>query len=53
MQGPKFDFYVNDQLIHSRQDDSFAQGDIGVMALTVIDQPGTDVAFDNASVTEK
>jgi hypothetical protein len=51
MTGPKFDFYVNDQLIGSREDASFAQGDIGVMALTVIDQPGTDVVFDDASVT--
>lgn len=50
MSGSKFDFYVNDQLIGSREDASFTQGDIGVMALTVIDQPGTDVVFDDASV---
>jgi len=53
MKGAKFEFYVNDQLIGSREDASFTAGDIGAMALTVIDQPGTDVAFDNASVTEK
>ena len=50
--GNKSEYYVNDQLIGSREDDSFAQGDVGVLALTVIDQPGTDVVFDNASVTE-
>ena len=53
MNGPKLDFFVNDQPISSREDATISQGDIGVMALTVIDQPGTDVVFDNASVTEK
>ena len=53
MKGKKLEYYVNDQLINTREDASFAQGDIGVMALTVIDQPGTDVVFDNANVTEK
>lgn len=51
MKGEKIDYYVNDQLIQSREEKDFASGDIGVFALTVIDQPGTDVAFDNVNVT--
>ena len=27
------------------------QGDIGLFALTLIDEPGTDIAFDNVKVT--
>ncbi len=52
MNGEKLTFYVNDQEVASREDKTFLEGDIGVLALTVIDAPGTDVAFDNVSVTE-
>ena len=51
MKGEKIDYYVNDQLIQSRTEKDFLSGDIGVFALTVIDEPGTDVAFDNVNVT--
>jgi len=52
MQGDQLSFFVNDQLISSRQDGMFASGDIGVLALTLIDAPGTDVSFDNVRVSE-
>ncbi len=51
MQGTKLSFFVNDQFIASREDSLFASGDIGVFALTLIDAPGTDVAFDNVRVS--
>jgi len=52
MQGAKLSFFVNDQFITSREDELFASGDIGVFALTLIDAPGTDIAFDNVLVSE-
>ena len=52
MNGDKFVFYVNDQQLGQQQDSSFASGDVGVFAMTFIDKPGTDVAFDNVSITE-
>lgn len=51
MRGNELSFFVNDQPISSKQDDTFASGDIGVFALTLIDKPGTDVSFDNVRVT--
>lgn len=51
MQGEKFTFFVNDQEITSIEDKQFGEGDIALFALSVIDQPGTDVTFDNFSVT--
>lgn len=51
MQGDTFTFFVNDQQLSQRQDKSFDSGDIGLFALTLIDAPGTDVSFDNVSVT--
>jgi hypothetical protein len=52
MQGDKLSFFVNDQLVSSREDGTFTSGDIGVFALTLIDAPGTDVSFDNVRVSE-
>lgn len=52
MTGNKFVFYVNDQQLGQQTDDSFASGDIGVFAMTFIDKPGTDVAFDNVRISE-
>jgi hypothetical protein len=53
MKGEAFNIFVNNQLVVSRENEKlFDAGDIGVFALTVIDQPGTDVVFDNVSVTE-
>jgi hypothetical protein len=52
MRGETLKFFVNDQLISTREQAvEFKSGDIGVVALTVIDKPGTEIAFDNASVT--
>lgn len=51
MQGSALSYYVNDQLITSKEDRLFDSGDIGVLALTLIDAPGTDISFDNVSVT--
>ncbi len=50
MQGDQFTFLVNGQQIAQKQDAAFGAGDIGLLALTLIDAPGTDVAFDNVSV---
>jgi hypothetical protein len=51
MKEDTFTFFVNDQQVLQKQDKSFDIGDIGLFALTVIDKPGTDVSFDNASVS--
>ena len=47
----KFQYFVNDQLILQRQEKTFATGDIGLLALTLLDRPGTDVSFTHVSVT--
>lgn len=52
MKGEMLTLYVNDQQISQREDKSFAAGDIGLFSLTLIDAPGTDISFDNVSVTE-
>jgi len=52
MKGEKFTFFVNDQEISTIEDKLFSEGDIAMFALSVIDQPGTDITFDNVSVTE-
>lgn len=51
MKGNMFTFYINDQQVFEVQDDTYAAGDIGLFALTLIDNPGTDISFDNVSVT--
>lgn len=51
MQGEKFTFFINDQEITSFEDKQFAEGDIALFALSLLGQPGTDIAFDNFSVT--
>ncbi len=51
MKGDAYTFYVNDQQVAQREDKTFSEGDIGLFALTLLDKPGTDVSFDNASVT--
>ena len=50
MQGARFVFYVNGQRIGAQEDSTFGEGDIGVFALSLIDAPGVDIAFDNVSV---
>lgn len=51
MKGDAFQFYVNDQLVGQQTDATYGSGDIGVFAMTFIDNPGTDISFDNVSVT--
>jgi hypothetical protein len=51
MKGDTFAFFVNDQQVSQRQDKTFALGDIGLFSLTLIDNPGTDISFDNVKVT--
>ena len=51
MKGDTLEFYVNGTLVNSRKDSTFVIGDIGLMALAQLDHPGTDVSFDNLSVT--
>ncbi len=50
MRGERFTFFVNDQLVGSYSDTSFSEGDIGLLAISMIDAPGVDVAFDRVSV---
>jgi Domain of Unknown Function (DUF1080) len=52
MKGDALSFYVNDQLVGQHTDNTLPSGDIGVFAMTFIDNPGTDISFDNVSVTE-
>jgi hypothetical protein len=52
MKGDVFTLFVNEQKITEFKDASFSVGDIGVFAMTLIDAPGTDIGFDNVSVTE-
>jgi hypothetical protein len=51
MKANKFSYFINDQKVFEKTDDSFTTGDIGLFALTLIDNPGTDISFDNVSVT--
>lgn len=44
-------FWVNGTLLHETQDDTFAVGDVGVIAGTA-DNAGTDILFDNMIVVE-
>ena len=52
MKADKVTFFVNDQMVNERAETEPAAGDIGVFALTLLDQPGVEVVFDNVSVTE-
>ena len=49
--GNELSLYVNDELIATATDDSFGEGDVGLVAGTY-DTPGTDVVFDNFSAVE-
>ena len=51
MKGDAFTFFINDQQVAQRVDKTFSEGDIGLFALTLLDKPGTDISFDNVSVT--
>jgi hypothetical protein len=48
--GNRLSLYADGTLIASVQDDTFASGDVGLLAGTY-DEPGTDVHFDNFVVT--
>ena len=52
MKGDSLSFYVNDQLVGQHTDVTLPSGDIGVFAMTFIDNPGTDISFDNVSVSQ-
>lgn len=52
MKGDSLTFFVNNQQIFQKTDKTFTSGDIGLSALTLIDKPGTDISFDNVSVTK-
>jgi hypothetical protein len=51
MKGDTFTFFVNDEQVFQKQDKTYAVGDIGLFALSLIDRPGTDISFDNVKVT--
>ncbi len=48
--GNRLSLYADGTLIASVQDDTFASGDVGLLAGTY-DEPGTDIHFDNFVVT--
>ena len=52
MKADKVAFFVNDQMVNERAEPAPVAGDIGVFALTLLDQPGVEVVFDNMSVSE-
>jgi len=52
MKGDSLAYFVNNQQIFQKTDKTFAGGDVGVFALTLIDAPGTDISFDNVSVVK-
>ena len=51
MKGDTFTLFVNDEQVLQKQDKSYAVGDIGLFALSLIDKPGTDISFTNVKVT--
>lgn len=46
-----YTFFINDVQVSQKEDKSFPIGDIGLFALTLLDEPGTDISFDNVKVT--
>ncbi len=48
--GDELSLYVNGQLVDQQVDSTFEQGNVGLLAGTY-DIPGTDILFDNFSVT--
>lgn len=52
MKGDSLTYFINSQQVYQKTDKTFASGDIGLTALTLIDKPGTDISFDNVSVTK-
>lgn len=50
LNGPTMTFWVNDVELASVSDERYTEGDVGVIAGTFYDEPGTHVLFDNFSV---
>jgi hypothetical protein len=50
LSGPAMTFWVNDIELARVSDERYAEGDVGVIAGTFYDEPGTHVLFDNFSV---
>jgi hypothetical protein len=48
--GPQMTFYVNDTQLTQVEDERYAEGDVGVIAGTFYNEPGTHVLFDNFEV---
>jgi hypothetical protein len=51
MKGDLITLFVNDEQVLQKQDKTFASGDIGLVAMTVIDKPGTDISFTHVKVS--
>ena len=47
--GSRLTLYVNGEQVHAVDDDSYATGDVGLMAGT-FEEPGADISFDNLVV---
>jgi len=52
MNGDQLAYFVNDQQVFAREDKTFSQGDIGLLALTGIGATGTDVIFSKVRVSD-
>jgi hypothetical protein len=50
LNGPTMTFWVNDVELATVSDERYTEGDVGVIAGTFYDEPGTHVLFDNFSV---
>ena len=52
MKGDTFTYYINDHKVYQKQEKTFATGDIGLFALSLIDKPGTDISFTRVKVSK-
>jgi hypothetical protein len=50
--GSRLTLFVNDRQLDTQQDTDFSSGDVGLMAGSALNQAGTDIYFDNFSVTQ-
>jgi hypothetical protein len=48
--GPKLSLYANDEFLAQYEDTDFSSGDVGLIAGTSPEAPGTDIHFDNFQV---
>lgn len=50
--GSSFSFYVNGQLLEQITDERYAEGDVGLVAVTLFNEAGTHILFKNFAVSD-